>query len=171
MKREDTGLLISEQNIKLNRSFFKEFLRLHGLNVTYRAPIPTSKTYNMYGELDTNYKQPVVVRCIYDEHPTQKTMRKLGWNTELAETSVVIHVPYDLEEIQAGGLFVIPSGLDKSEGRVFKVLRMSNIAIYPASITCELGPMLINTTEKSTIENFKTNNFNLLDDESDDYDH
>lgn len=170
MKNEDTGLLLSEQNIKLSRSFFKEFLRLHGLNITYRSPIETSKQYNTYGELDTNYNQPVSVRCIYDEHPTQKTMRKIGWNTELADNSVVIHVPYDIE-VQTGGLFVIPSGLDKSEGRVFKVLRMSNIAIYPASIACELGPMLVNTTERSTIENFTKNNFNLLDDESDDYNH
>ena len=78
MRNEDTGLLLNEQNIKLSRQFFKEFLRLHGLNVTYRALIPNSKDYNMYGELDTNYKEPILVRCIYDEHPTQKTMRKLG---------------------------------------------------------------------------------------------
>ena len=168
MKNEDTGLLIQKHNIKLNRQFFKEFLRLHGLNVLYRAPIKTSKTYNMYGELDANYELPIKVSCIYDEHPTQKTMRKLGWNTELSDTSVVIHVPYDMD-VEAGGLFIIPSGLDKSEGRVFKVLRMTNIALYPASIACELGPMLVNTTERATIENFKTNNFNLLDDESDDY--
>lgn len=170
MKNDDTGLLLNEQNIKLSRKFFDEFLRLHGLNVTYRAPIPTSKDYNMYGELDTNYKQPIKVACIYDEHPTQKTMRKIGWNSELADTSVVIHVPYDME-VETGGLFVIPSGLDRSEGRVFKVLRMSNIAIYPASIVCELGPMMVNNTERSTIENFKGNNFNLLVDESEEYDH
>ena len=170
MNNQDTGLLLNEQNIKLSRKFFIEFLRLQGLNVLYRAPIPTSKEYNMYGELDTNYKQPIKVRCIYDEHPTQKTMRKIGWNTELADTSVVIHVPYDMD-VETGGLFIIPSGLDRSEGRVFKVLRMSNIAIYPPSIVCELGPMLLNTTERSTIENFKGNNFNLLDDESEDYNH
>lgn len=168
MKNADTGILLSEQNIKLSRSFFKEFLRLHGINVTYRAPIPTSKEYNMYGELDTNYKQPIRVSCIYDEHPTQKTMRKIGWNAELADTSVLIHVPYDMD-VETGGLFVIPSGLDNSVGRVFKVLRMSNIAIYPANIICELGPMLTNNQEKAPIEDFKRNNFNLLDDESDDY--
>ena len=170
MNNADTGLLLNEQNIKLSRQFFKEFLRLHGLNITYRKPIATSKDYNMYGELDTNYEQPIKVSCIYDEHPTQKTMRKIGWNAELADTSVVIHVPYDMD-VETGGLFVIPSGLDNSIGRVFKVLRMSNIAIYPASIACELGPMFINNTEKSTIENFKTSNFNLLDDESEDYNH
>lgn len=170
MKNEDTGLLLNEQNIKLSRSFFKEFLRLHGINVLYRSPITTSKEYNMYGELDINYNQPIQVRCIYDEHPTQKTMRKMGWKAELADTSTVIHVPYDMN-VEAGGLFIIPSGLDNSQGKVFKVLRMQTIAIYPASVTCELGPMLVNTTEKATIENFKTNNFNLLDDESDDYSH
>jgi len=97
-------------------------------------------------------------------------MRKVGWNTELADTSIVIHVPYDTD-VETGGLFVIPSGLDKSEGRVFKVLRMSNIAIYPASIICELGPMLINTTEKGPINDFSGSNFNVLTDESEDYEH
>lgn len=170
MINEDTGILLNEHNIKLNRKFFNEFLRLHGLTVTYRAPIRTSKDYNMYGELDTNYKQPIKVKCIYDEHPTQKTMRKIGWNTELADSSVVIHVPYDMD-VEAGGLFVIPSALDHSEGRVFKVLRMSNIAIYPANIVCELGPMLVNNSERSTVENFKGSNFNVLVDESEDYGH
>lgn len=170
MKNEDTGLLLNKQNIELNRSFFKEFLRLHGINVLYRAPIPSTKTYNMYGELDTNYEQPIKVSCIYDEHPTQKTMRKLGWNTELSDTSVVIHVPYNMN-VESGGLFIIPSGLDKSEGRVFKVLRMSNIAIYPASISCELGPMMVNTTERTQVVDFKDSNFNVLGDESEDYDH
>ena len=169
MRKEDTGLLLNANNIKLNRAFFIEFLRLHGINVTYRVPIDSTKTYNLYGELDTQYHPPVAIKCIYDEHPTQKTMTKLGWNAEFADTSVVIHVPYDTAGITTGGLFVIPSGIDNSKGKVFKVLRMSNIALYPASMSCELGPMLINTTERSNIDDFKKANFNLLDDESDDY--
>lgn len=170
MNNEDTGILLVESNIKLSRQFFEEFLRLHGLRVTYRAPRKGSKDYNMYGELDTNYEAPISVMCIYDEHPTQKTMRKIGWNTELADTSVVINVPYNMN-VETGGLFVIPAGLDKSEGRVFKVLRMSNIAVYPVSIACELGPMLVNNSQNNLVDNFQATNFNLLADESDEYNH
>ena len=174
MKNSDTGILLSDHNIKLHRQWFKQMTKLVGLNVIYYAPKdtdPNIKTYNRYGELDPEYEDGIVVGCIFDEHPTQKTMRKLGWNAEMADTSTVIHVPYDLPNVQAGAKFVIPSGLDSAEGRVFRVLRMSNIAVYPASIACELGPVLVNTLPPEKITDFDESNFNLLGDESDEYGH
>ena len=169
MDNKDTGILLNEQNIKLQRQYFKQMCKLLGITSIFRAPLEEAKAYNGYGELDAYFKTPVAVQCIFDEHPTQKTMRKLGWDAELADTTTVIHVPYDLEGVQTGALFIIPSGLDKAEGRVFKVLRMTNIAIYPASIACELGPVLVNEDEKGAVNDFKQTNFNLLDDESDKY--
>ena len=167
MKNSDTGILLNDHNIKLHRQWFKQMTQLVGLNVIYQAPKDTGsnvKTYNRYGELDPEYEDGITVGCIFDEHPTQKTMRKLGWNAEMAETSVVIHVPYDLPNLQAGARFTIPSGIDSAEPRVFRVLRMSNIAVYPASISCELGPVLVNTLKEEQITNFDESNFNLLGD-------
>lgn len=161
----DTGLLLNPNNIKLHRTYFNQMCKLVGINVLYRSPIPNTKTYNGYGELDTFYNPAKVVSCIFDEHPQQKSMKKLGWNAELSDSTSVIHVPYDLEGLEAGGLFIIPSGLDKTQGRVFKVLQLSNIAVYPASISCEIGPVYINTDEKSTVDDFRHTNFNLLADE------
>ena len=176
MRNEDTGLLLNDKNIKLHRTWFKQMTELLGINVLYRAPKEGFNKYNMYGEMGSrleeineNYQPAEIVNAIYDEHPTQKTMRKLGWNAEMGDTTTVIHVPYDLHDIQAGALFVIPSGIDNAKGRVFRVLRISNIAIYPASISCELGPVLINKVDKDDIENFtpeKTEtSFNLLNGE------
>lgn len=172
MKNSDTGILLNDQNIKLHRQWFKQMTKLIGLNVIYQPPKDDDldiKDYNLYGELDPNYENGIIVGCIFDEHPTQKTMRKLGWNTEMAETSTVIHVPYDLPKVQAGARFIIPAGIDSAEPRIFRVLRMSNIAIYPASISCELGPVLINELEQEKITDFVDSNFNLLGDESDEY--
>ena len=104
MKNNDTGILLNDQNIKLHRQWFKQMTKLIGLNVIYQAPKdtdPNIKTYNRYGELDPEYEEGIVVGCIFDEHPTQKTMRKLGWNAEMADTSTVIHVPYDLPNVAA----------------------------------------------------------------------
>lgn len=171
MDNKDTGLLLIGPNIKLHRMYFKQMCSLLGIKVLYRAPIDSSKQYNMYGELDTFYYKPEPVTCIYDEHPTQKTMRKLGWDSEVADSTTLIHVPYDLKGLQAGALFIIPSGIDNAEARVFKVLRMSTIAVYPASITCELGPLYVNTDDHESVTNFEHTNFNLLDNESDDYGH
>lgn len=64
----------------------------------------------------------------------------MGWNAELQENAAVIHVPYDLHDIQIGALFVIPSGLDHTKGRLFRVTQLSNAMVYPASIACEIIP-------------------------------
>lgn len=167
MENTNTGVLLNEQNIKLHRLYFKQMCQLHGIKVLYRAPVSAAKHYNGYGELDTYYQQPVSISCIWDEHPVQKTMKKLGWNAELSDATSVIHVPYDIPELQAGCLFIIPAGLDHAEARIFKVLRMTNIAIYPASIACELGPVLVNADERAATNDFRNTNFNLLSEEED----
>lgn len=171
MENKDTGLLLNDQNIKLHRTWFKQMCNLIGINAQYRAPIDSSKTYNIYSELDAHYTAPVPVGCIFDEHPSQKTMRMLGWNAESADTTTVIHVPYDLEKLQAGCLFILPAGLDNAEPRTFRVLRMSNIAIYPASIACELAVVYFDTDTPSNISDFTQSTFNVLDDESEYYNH
>ena len=164
MDNRSTGILLDEKNIKVHRAYFKEFLRLHGINVLYRSPRESGKTYTGYGELDTFYNQPIEIGCIFDEHPNQKTMRMLGWNAELLDNNILVHVPYDTPGLQAGCLFIIPSGLDEAPPRVFKVLRMSNIAVYPCSVSCELGPVIEDTAPKSQVIDFKKSNFNLLAD-------
>ncbi len=167
MENRDTGLLLNEKNIKLNRFYFKQTVRLIGINVLYRTLKKDYKQYDIHGELDALYNPPIQVGCIYNEHTDQKTMKKLGWNAEREDSTPVIHVPYDLPDLEAGCLFIIPSGLDNAQGRVFKVLDMSNIAVYPASIACKLGPMMRNELEKSQITDFEKTDFNVLNEEED----
>ena len=159
------GLLLNEQNIKINRFYFKELLRLQGINCIYRAP-RRDKHWTIYAEIDSNYEKPIVIGCIFNEHPDQKTMKKLGWNAELQDSASVISVPYDTPNIQVGALFIIPSGLDKAEGRLFRVTAMSNIMIYPASITCEIVPEYKNNYDKA-LDDHASNSLNKLDEEGD----
>lgn len=161
MENIDTGLLLNKKNIELHRMWFKQFLALHGLNIIHRAPRP-NKTYDGYGELDTFYFEPEKTSCIYDEHPNQKSMKKLGWNAELQDNPIIIHVPYDLKGLQAGSLFTLPSGLDKAEPRTFRVLQLSNIAIYPCSIACEVALEWKSDQPKSETVDFSKSNFNIL---------
>jgi hypothetical protein len=165
MDGRDTGLLLNPNNIKLHRNYFIEMTRLLGINVIYRAP-REDKHYNGYGELDSFYYEPVVTSCIFDEHPTQWTMKKLGWNSELSDSLSVIHIPYDLPNIQVGALFIIPSAVDNAEGRLFRVIRMSTISVYPAYIACEIGPVWENTNQVTDI-NYKDQNFTMLVDNED----
>jgi len=161
------GLLIN-QNAKLHRMYFKQMVRLIGINCIYRAPLP-GKQFDRYGDLDTNYYQPVLVGCIFQEHPDQKSLKKMGWVAELQESSSIIHVPYDLEHLEVGGLFIIPSGIDGAEGRVFRIISMQNIMIYPATIACEIAPEYRNTDSNNMVRDFSHSNFNVLcDNEEDD---
>lgn len=167
MEDRDTGLLLNKKNIELNRFYFKQALKLYGINVLYRAPRKDQKQYDLHGELDALYTEPIVVACIYNEHTDQKTMKKLGWNAERDESTPVIHVPYDTPNLEAGCLFEIPSGLDNSKARVFKVIDMSSIPVYPASIACKLGPMMQNELEHSQLIDFNKTDFNVLREEED----
>ena len=135
--KRDYGLLITK-DIKLYRTWFKQLIALHGINCKYRAPLE-NKDYDIHGDLQTRYKPEIIVGCLFEEHPNQKSLKKAGWVAELQEGSSMIHVPYDLPDLQVGALFEVPSGLDNSKGRVFRVISMSNIMIYPASIACELA--------------------------------
>ena len=160
MERQDTGFLLNPNNIKLQREYFEQMCRTIGIFVIHRAPRP-DKTYNGYGELDSFYYEPTRTGCIFDEHPTIWTMRKMGWNSELQESESIIHVPYDLKGLQNGSLFVVPSGIDDSVGRLFRVTRMSTIAVYPASIACVIAPIWHSEFDDSQLSHVD-NDFSLL---------
>lgn len=167
-KPGEYGLLLN-QNIKLHRQYFKEMAKLIGICCIYKAPRPEFKTFDTHGDLDTAYYEPILVNCIFNDHPDQKTLKKQGWVSELQENSSMIHVPYDLPHLEVGALFIIPSGLDNAEGRVFRVIAMQNIMIYPASIACELAPEYESTAQRNEVEDFSKENFTVLvDNEEDD---
>lgn len=125
--------------MKFYRKFFEELVRLQGIKVVYYAPRP-DKHYTIHGELMSNYQDPEVVGCIFQEYPDQRSLRKRGWVVELQEGSSLISVPYDLHDLQRGALFAIPSGIDNTQGRLFRVESLLTTMIYPSSVTCEIVP-------------------------------
>lgn len=158
------GQLLTD-SIRIHRGYFNEMVRLLGINCIYRAP-KSNKYYTTYAEIESNYECPILVGCIFDEHPNQRTLTKIGWVSELQETSSLISVPYDLYGIQNSALFIVPSGIDSAKGRLFRVVKISNIMVYPCSLTCEIVPEYENTFEHSLL-NHKTDSFNLLNGEDD----
>lgn len=157
------GLLINQKDILLQRSYFNELVTLLGVFVKHRAPKP-GKTYTTYGDISSAYFEAEEVGCIFAEHPDQRTMKKLGWNSELSSDAAVISVPYDLNGIQQGSLFFIPSAFDNTADRLFRVVEISSIMIYPASLTCKLVPEY-QTTSSPNLLDHKRNSFNLLREE------
>lgn len=158
------GTLLNK-DITLNRQYFREMCALIGIQVIYRAPRP-DKHYTNYGEIESNYYAPILVGCIFQEHPNQQTLKKLGWVSELQTDASIIEVPYDLPGLQQGCLFIIPSGIDEAQGRVFRAVKLSTSMIYPASVDVEIIPEYESTFSNSTY-NHQHNDFNLLNDEAD----
>lgn len=160
MQDNKYGYLLNT-DIKLHRSWFIEMCGMLGINVIYKKLINPKDKYEKYGEIKSNYEQGELTGCIFEEHPTIKTMKKLGWNTELQENESIIHVPYDLDSLQQGCLFIIPSGLDKTIGRLFRVVELSTTMIYPASIACKIVPEYESSFDDSKLD-LTNDNFNLL---------
>ena len=161
-KPNDYGFLLNK-DIKLHRLWFKQMTEMVGINCIYRAPKP-GKQFDEHGDLDANYQPGEIVGCIFNDHPDQKTMKKAGWVAELQEGSSIIHVPYDLKDLQVGCLFYVPSGLDDGKARVFRVISMQTIMIYPASIPCEIAPEYVNIDESNLFNDFDNRNLSLLKD-------
>lgn len=92
------GTLLNN-NTKLHRQYFREMVKLLGIYVIYRAPYP-GKHYTTYGEIDSNYEPPIQVGVLFHDHPDQKTLKKIGWVSELQDTSSLIEVDYDLPNLQ-----------------------------------------------------------------------
>ena len=159
------GILMHEEDLKLQRGWFDEMVSLIGVTVIYRSPRP-NKTWTRYSEIESNYNEPIALGCIFSEYPDQKTMKKLGWVAELDEQASIISVPYDTPNIQVGALFIVPSALDPKVGRLFRVTKMSTIMICPASVTCELVPEY-EDTQSDDMYDHRHNSFNLLNQEED----
>ena len=81
----------------------------------------------------------------------------------------VISVPYDLENLQIGCLFEIPSAYDNTPGRKFRVVEMYTIPIYPASITCRLALEYESQVSQADTKMFVNTDFNLLKQENEEH--
>ena len=168
MASQKYGSLLTP-DIRIHRQYFREMCKLIGIKVLYRAP-KLGKTYTTYREIESDYEEPKLIGCIFDEHPTQQTLKKIGWVSELNESSSFIHVDYDLPGLQQGALFIIPSGLDDGKGRLFRVVKMVNEIVYPSSITCEIVPEYEDDFEsvsggKTVDELVESEKLNVLNDE------
>ena len=160
------GLLLN-QNAKLHRQYFREAVKLIGIYVLYRAPKP-GKHYTQYNEIEDNYEEPLLVGCLFNDHPDQKTLKKIGWVAELQPNASLIQVDYDLPGLEQGALFIVPSGLDDGKGRLFRVISISNSMVYPSSVTCEIIPEYEDTMVEGYAYDYEFSDFNLIDEEEDD---
>ena len=58
-------------------------------------------------------------------------------------------------------MFILPGALDGAKGRVFKVISMETIGVYPASILCEIAPVYEDSFDRGKISH-TDDDMNLL---------
>lgn len=143
----------------IQRKYFKEMLQLYGIDGMYFQTKDGSISYNETGELSAEYLEPIPCQMIFDQVPTVSTLKKLGWVTELDKSQPLIHVNYDLPELQIGCCFNIEDPLRPGKGRLFRVTKMSVGIIYPMCVTCQIVAILGDRPEK-TLQPEKSNEIN-----------
>ena len=136
---EKYGSLFHENDIKLHRKYFAEMVKLWGVLVDYYAPKKNNHR-TIYGEVVSSYYEPMRIGVLFNQHPDQKTMKKLGWDNQTDTEAILITVPYDTPNIQVGAKFLFPAAVDGGEPKQYKVTRMRTSMIYPSSIVCECMP-------------------------------
>lgn len=76
--KNEYGVLINS-DIKLHRSWFSQMAKLIGIKLRYFAPLESYKNFDLHGDLDSRYYPPLEnVFGIFEEHPDQKTLKKMG---------------------------------------------------------------------------------------------
>lgn len=76
-KPDNYGKLINK-DAKLHRLWFKQMVDLLGIFCDYYAPLPGGKTFDFHGDLAASYAPPRKVGVIFQDHPDQKTLKKMG---------------------------------------------------------------------------------------------
>jgi hypothetical protein len=128
-------------DLEIFRDYFKEALQFYGIPARYYQ-IKPGETFNESAELKAGYYDPKRIRVIFNQVPTVRTLKMLGWVTELdMDVQPIVDVMFDLPGLQVGCLISIKDPLNK-KGRLFKITKMSVGILYPASVTCQLVPIL-----------------------------
>lgn len=140
---------IIQNDAKIFRYYADEALDMYGIVSQYYQCKP-GKSFTTLGELKSCYYDPIRTKVIFDQAPQVRTLKKLGWVTELDSQQPIIHVKYDLPGLEVGCLFNIKDPLAVSSGRMFRVTKMSVGILYPATVTCQVVAIVGDSVEETT---------------------
>lgn len=122
----------------IHRKYFKEVLDAYGVPSLYFQCKP-KKDYNSSGELSSRYYDPQKTKVLFEQVPQMRTLKKLGWVTELDQQQPIVHLWYDLPGIEVGCLLKVKDPFTKSSGRFFRLSKLSGIGIiYPVGLTAQI---------------------------------
>ena len=148
------GLLTGEDS-KLFRQFFKEMAYLRGISVDYIYPV--DEDVSIHGQIFPEFSSIFKLNIIFESTPKVKTLKNYGWVSENPEDKPYIaYLPYDTPHIQTKArLKLFPIGSEK-DGKWFEITDMHESFEFPDAYICKLAPVYVNEKEKLDYE--QTNN-------------
>ena len=152
--------LLTNDDAKIFRNYFKEMAKLIGITVMYQFPIDMK--FSLYAEEDpTGFSPEQSMDIIFEENPKINTLRKYGWVSESAEDKPYLaHLPYDAENLCKGCRILIPSPFPTNKGRLFVVTDITANLQYPDCWVCKLAPVMHDKPAEPV--DYSDTNYNFL---------
>lgn len=153
--------LLTQNDAKIFQNWFKECCRLRGIPVKYIYPVQDD--VSIYLEIHPKFSDVIDMDIIFDENPSVKTLKRIGWVSEDPEDKPAIaHLPFDTPGLQTKARILIPPIGQAIPGRWFEVTSIHSNLEYPDSYTCTLAPVF--ETEKAKT-NYEESNYNYIEHE------
>lgn len=154
------GLLTTNDASRFQQ-WFKECAKLRGIAVKYIYPITENIT--QYAEIQPQFSDIHDLDIIFDENPSVKTLKRIGWVSEDSEDKPAIaHLPFDTPHLMTKSRIMIPPIGQAIPGRWFEVTSIHANLEYPDSYTVTLAPVFETKKEKT---NYDQSNYNYVDHE------
>lgn len=171
--------LLTKDDSKLYREWFKEMARLRGIRVIYRYAVFTSET--IHSEFNSCYSEPIDIDVIFDTNPRASTLKKIGWVSESPDDKpYIVYLPYDLPHLNTESVIDIPPEIDERtlndivsdhhgkppmRPRRFKVTTINQLIEFPDCWICTLAPVF---DTEDVDNNYESTNFNFIENPKED---
>ena len=133
--------LLNRDDARIHRAYFQEMTKLIGIQVLYQYVIKQELT--IHSEDNSTLSQPIQLDILFDENPSQKTLNRMGWVSELGrdDNPIVINVPYNTPNLTVNARITIESTDGIKRPRVFKITQIQADLEYPEAFTCMVAPV------------------------------
>ena len=144
------GLLTGEDS-KLFRQFFKEMAFLRGISVQYVYPV--DEETSIHGQIFPEFSSIYDLDIIFESAPKIKTLKNYGWVSEdNSDKPYIAYLPYDTPHIQTKArLKLFPIGSEK-DGKWFEITDINEAIEFPDAYICRLAPVYVSEKEKLDYE-------------------
>lgn len=154
--------LLTQNDSKLYRGWFKEMAYLRGFRIKYQYVIEDK--VSIHSEITpTRLSDPIDIDVIYEDNPKKNTLKNIGWVSENPnDKPYIMMFPYDTPNITTEARIQIPPTVENvefSKCKEFRITSITTLMEYPDCYICTIVPVFQNEEVK---DNYSDSNFNYI---------